>query len=168
MSHQNTNFDEKTMAMQLLKAQEQLMQLMAQHQISSPNKELPQELQQLLDNQTHIVRMMWQGRTNRDDEATPTDEGSQESKGSTWIKPSACKTCGEIGHTSNECHDEWPHSAASKQEPHAGYDTQNYSTDLAICCLVPGHGRTIPTCPDRKSTRLNSSHITRSSMPSSA
>ena len=83
MSHQNTNFDEKWMAMQLLKAQEQLMQLMAQHQISSQNKELPQELQQLMDNQTHIVRMMWQGRTNRDDEATPTDKGNKESKGST-------------------------------------------------------------------------------------
>ena len=51
MSHQNTNFDEKAMAMLLLKTQEQLMQLMAQHQINSPNKELPQELQQLLDNQ---------------------------------------------------------------------------------------------------------------------
>ena len=94
MSHQNTNFDEKTMAMQLLKAQEQLMQLMAQHQINSLNKELPQGLQQLLDNQTHIVWMMWQGRTNSNDEATPTDKGNQESKGITWIKPSACKTCG--------------------------------------------------------------------------
>ena len=59
MSHQNTNFDEKAMEMQLLKTQEQLMQLMAQHQISSPNKELPQELQQLLDSQTRIVWMMW-------------------------------------------------------------------------------------------------------------
>ena len=36
--------------MQLLKAQEQLLQLMAQNQINSQNKELPQELQQLLDN----------------------------------------------------------------------------------------------------------------------
>ena len=45
MSHQNTNFDEKEMEMQLLKTQEKLMQLMALHQISSPNKELPQELQ---------------------------------------------------------------------------------------------------------------------------
>ena len=50
MSHQNTNFDEKTMAMQLLKAQEKLMQLMAQNQINSCNNELPQESQQLLDN----------------------------------------------------------------------------------------------------------------------
>ena len=72
MSHQNTNCDEKAMAMQLLKTQEQLMQLMAQHQISNPNKELPQELQQLMDNQTHIVRMMWQVRTNSNEEATPT------------------------------------------------------------------------------------------------
>ena len=50
MPHQNTNFDEKTIAMQLLKAQEKLMQLLAQNQIDSHNKELPQELQQLLDN----------------------------------------------------------------------------------------------------------------------
>ena len=50
MSHQNTNFDLKTMAMLLLKTHEQLMQLMAQHQISNPDKELPQEVQQLLDN----------------------------------------------------------------------------------------------------------------------
>ena len=115
MSHQNTNFDLKTMAMLLLKTQEQLMQLMAQHQISNPNKELPQEMQQLLDNQTHIVRMMWQGRANSNDEATPTDMGNKESKGSPWIKPSACKSCGEIGHTSKECHDEWPHGATRHQ-----------------------------------------------------
>ena len=50
MPHQNTNFDEKTIAVQLLKAQEQLIQLMAQNQISSQNKELPQELQQQMDN----------------------------------------------------------------------------------------------------------------------
>ena len=92
MSHQNTNFDEKAMSMQLLKTQEQLMQLMALHQISSPNKELPQELQQLLDNQTRIVRMMWQVRTNSIDEATPTGMGNQESKESTWTKPVACNT----------------------------------------------------------------------------
>ena len=41
MPRQNTNFDEMTVAMQLLKAQEQLMQLMAQNQIISQNKELP-------------------------------------------------------------------------------------------------------------------------------
>ena len=104
-----------TIAMQLLKAHEQLMQLMSQNQINSCNKELPQEMQQLLDNQTHIVRMMWQIRTNSNDEATPTAMGNQESKESTWIKPVACKTCGEIGHTSNECHDEWPHCAARHQ-----------------------------------------------------
>ena len=96
MPHQNTNFDEVAAAMQLLKAQEQLMQLMAQNQINSCNKELPQELQQLMDNQTHIVRMMWQGRANSNDEATPTDVGNAESKESTWIKPSACKSCGEM------------------------------------------------------------------------
>ena len=72
-------------------------------------------MQQLLDNQTRIVRMMWQVRTNSNDEATPTDKGNQESKGSTWIKPSACKSCGEIGHTSKECHDEWPHGVARHQ-----------------------------------------------------
>ena len=93
MSHQNTNFDEKAMAMLLLKTQEQLMQLLTQHQINNPNKELPQELQQLLDNQTRIVRMMWQVRTNSNGEATPTAMGNQESKESTWIKPVACKTC---------------------------------------------------------------------------
>ena len=91
MPHQNTNFDKKTIAMQLLKAQEQLMQLMAQHQISSQNNELPQKLQQLLDNQTRIVQMMWQVRTNSNDEATPTVMGNQESKGNTWIKPVAAK-----------------------------------------------------------------------------
>ena len=47
--------------------------------------------------------------------ATPTDMGNKESKGSTWIKPSACKSCGEIGHTSKECHDEWPHGVARHQ-----------------------------------------------------
>ena len=50
MPRQNINFDEMTVAMQLLKSQEQLIQLMAENQIDSRNKELPQDLQQLLDN----------------------------------------------------------------------------------------------------------------------
>ena len=91
------------------------MQLIAQKQINSSNKELPQEMQQLLDNQTHIVQMMWQSRANSNVKTTPTDVGNKESKGSNWTKPSACKSCGEIGHTSKECHDKWPHGAARHQ-----------------------------------------------------
>ena len=150
MSHQNTNFDEKTMAMQLLKAQEQLMQLMAQHQINSPNKELPQGLQQLLDNQTRIVRMMWQVRTNSNDEATPTVMGNQESKGNTWIKPVACKTCGEN----------------SSHNLHVKPNKKDLSLVQCFTCKEMGHYSW--DCPDRKSTRLNSSHSGESRMPSSA
>ena len=41
MSRQNTDYDEMTIAMQLLEAQKQLMQLMAQNQINNHNQELP-------------------------------------------------------------------------------------------------------------------------------
>ena len=78
--------------------------------------------------------MMWQSRANSNVKATPTDMGNKESQGSTWIKPSACKSCGEIGHTSKECHDEWPHGAARHQTK--GCFTRQISCFL---CVATNH-----------------------------
>ena len=63
MSRPSTN-DEMTVAIQLLEAQGQLMQLMVHNQVHNHNRELPQGMQQLLDNQTHIVQMMRHNMTN--------------------------------------------------------------------------------------------------------
>ena len=107
MSRPSTN-DEMTVAIQLLEAQSQLMQLMVQNQVHNHNRELPQGMQQLLDNQTHIVQMMCHNMTNSNMNPPQMDIGNKDVKGSSLTKPQACKTCGEIGHTSKECHDEWP------------------------------------------------------------
>ena len=128
MSRQSTNDEEMTNAIQLLEAQSQLMQLMAQNQVNNRNKELPQGMQQLLDNQTHIVQMMCHNMANSNVNSPHIDIDNEEFKGSTLTKPQACKTCGEIGHTSKECHDEWPHGVSS-------YPTDGCPTTLVTCFL---------------------------------
>ena len=115
MPRQNTNDDEMTKAIQLLEAQSQLMQFMAQNQVNNCNKELPQGMQQLLDNQTHIVQLMRHHMANSNTKTPQIDIGNTKFKGSVLRKPQACQTCGEIGHTSKECHDEWPHGATRHQ-----------------------------------------------------
>ena len=102
MPCQSINNDERTNAMQLLEAQSQLMQLMAQNQVNNHNKEIPQGMQQLLDNQTHIMQMMCHNMANNKVNSPQIDIGNKGFKGSTFTKPHACKTCGEIGHTSKE------------------------------------------------------------------
>ena len=89
MPWQSINNDERTNAMQLLEAQSQLMQLMAQNQVNNCNKELPQGMQQLLDNQTHIVQLMRHHMANSNTKTPQVDIGNTKFKGSVLRKTSS-------------------------------------------------------------------------------
>ena len=105
------------------------MQLMAQNQVNNPNKELPPGWQQLLYNQTQIVQMIYQTMNANDNNQLEINYDNQEIQEEMVKIPRVCKTCGEIGHTSKECQDEWPHlDATSSAEEY-------YTTQVTCFCV---------------------------------
>ena len=68
-------------------------------------------MQQLLDNQNHMVQLMSKIMANNSiNTGKPLSHyGNMDFNGDAMTGPRACKSCGEIGHLSKECTDEWPH-----------------------------------------------------------
>ena len=67
------------------------------------------------------------------------DIGNKDVKGSSLTKPQACKTCGEIGHTSKECHDEWPHGVSN-------HPTNGCPTTMVTCFLCEATNHVSTKC----------------------
>ena len=59
-------------------------------------------MQLLFENQRQLWKLI-------NDHLPKIDQNHSEFEEDLMTKPKACKTCGEIGHTSKECSDEWPH-----------------------------------------------------------
>ncbi len=98
---------------QMIEAQTQLTQLVIQSMTSNNSNGIPMELQQLIGNHTQMVQMMSRIMEERNKRLTPNDPGKGSSKPEVEIRPRACKTCGEIGHTSRECHGQCPNCETS-------------------------------------------------------
>src|SRR6266480_1572619 len=86
---------------------------MIQSMTSNNSNGIPMELQQLISNHTQMVQMMSRIMEERNKRLTPNDHGNSSSKPEVEIRPRACKTCGEIGHTSRECHGQCPNCETS-------------------------------------------------------
>jgi predicted Zn-ribbon and HTH transcriptional regulator/DNA-directed RNA polymerase subunit N (RpoN/RPB10) len=75
----------------------------------------------LLENQRQLWNLI-------NDHLPKIEQNNIEFGESLMIKPKACKTCGEIGHTSKECTDEWPHG-------HTRHPVREYPTNQISCFL---------------------------------
>ena len=91
----------------------QLIRLMAQNQANNPNKELNAGIQQVLDNQTQEGNMIPQGIASSENNQSLMDCGNKKLEEEMISTLKACKACGELGHVSQECPDEWPHCDAN-------------------------------------------------------
>jgi hypothetical protein len=62
-------------------------------------------MQQVLDNHSWIVQMMPQILASTNNNLSQNNLGNKEPRGDAEIRLQAYKICGEIGHTSRECHE---------------------------------------------------------------
>jgi hypothetical protein len=87
----------------------EMMLVMTQDMVNCDSKELPPGMQQVLDDHSRIVQMMSQILANTNNSLPQSDHGGKETRGDVEMTLRACKRCGEIGHTSKECHKQCPY-----------------------------------------------------------
>jgi hypothetical protein len=107
---------------QLVEAHTGMMRVMTQNMANRDSKELPPGVQQILNDHSRIVQMMSQMVTSAYTSLPQVDaEMTQQ----------ACKRCGEIGHTSKDCHGEYPHCDTS-------YPVEECPRSQVTCFLCEG------------------------------
>jgi hypothetical protein len=74
--------------------------------ISSKSNELPPGVQQLLDAHTHIVQMASRIMKNNNN-ISPSDPSNDKPKEHVVTRNQACKLCGDIGHISKDCEEQY-------------------------------------------------------------
>jgi hypothetical protein len=82
---------------------------MTQYMVNGNSKELPPGMHQALDNHSQMIQMIPEMLAVANNNLPQDDVGSKESRGDAEIIQLACKNYGEIGHTSNECHEQFPY-----------------------------------------------------------
>ena len=92
--------------------------------MSHPNantNDLHTTMRLLLENQSQLLKMI-------NEQLPKIDQNHSDFEENLMTKPKACKTCGEIGHTSQECTDEWPHG-------HTRHPVRECPTSQITCFL---------------------------------
>jgi cellular nucleic acid-binding protein len=106
-NHNNTPLE---IAMQqLVEAHTGIMRVMTQNMANREYKELPPGVQQILNDHSRIVLMMSQMVASNHNSLPQEEHGGKRTQVNAEMIQQACKRCGEIGHTSKDCHEEWPH-----------------------------------------------------------
>jgi hypothetical protein len=90
----------------MVETQTEMTLLMTQNMVNCDSKKLPSGMQKLLDEHSRIVQMMSQIMASTNNNLPQNDHGSKEPRDDAEITLRACKICGEIGHTSKECHEQ--------------------------------------------------------------
>jgi hypothetical protein len=110
----NNNNPQLEIAMQrMVEVQTEMMRVLTQNMINRDSNEIPLGMQQVLDDHTRIVQMMSQILANTNNNLPRKDYSGKEPRGDTEMTLRACKRCGEIGHTSKECHEQCPYCVTS-------------------------------------------------------
>jgi hypothetical protein len=93
----------------------EMMQVMTQYMVNCDSKKLPPGMQQVLDDHSRMVQMMPQVLASTNNNLPQNNSGSKEPRDEAKIALLAYKICGEIGHTSKECHDSAPTAIRTTQ-----------------------------------------------------
>jgi hypothetical protein len=84
----------------------EMMRVLTQNMVNRNSNEIPPGMQQVLDNHTRIIQMMSQNLADTNNNLPRKDHGGNEARGDVEMTLRACKRCGEVGHTSKECHEQ--------------------------------------------------------------
>ena len=103
----------------------------AQNLANTPNKEVNARMPQVSDNQTQTGELIPPTVTTSESHQPPVGNSNKKLEDEMVTTFKACKACGEIGHLSKECPDEWPHGDAN-------IPTEEYPT-LVTCFLCEGN-----------------------------
>jgi hypothetical protein len=110
----NHNNPQLEIAMQrMVEVQTEMMRVMTLDMVNRDSKELPPGMHQVLDDHSRIVQMMSQILASTNNSLPQNDHGGKEPRGDAEMTLRACKICGEIGHTSKECHEQCPYCDTS-------------------------------------------------------
>jgi hypothetical protein len=106
----NHNNPQLKIAMQqLVEAHTGMMRVLTRNMVNRDSKELPPGLQQVLDDHSRIVQMMSQIVASTNNSLPQNDHAGKTTRGDIEMTLQACKRCGEIGHTSKDCHEQCPY-----------------------------------------------------------
>jgi hypothetical protein len=92
----------------MVEVQTEMMRVLTQDMVKRDSKELPSGMQQVLDDHSRIVQMMSQIMANTNNSLPQSDHGGKEPRDDVEMTLRAYKVCGEIGHTSKDCHEQCP------------------------------------------------------------
>jgi hypothetical protein len=81
--------------------------------VNRDSKELPPGVQEVLDDHSRIVQMMSQIVASTNNSLPQNDYGGKTTRGDVEMTLQAYKRCGEIGHTSKDCHEQCPYCDTS-------------------------------------------------------
>jgi hypothetical protein len=94
---------------QLVEAHTGMMRMLTQNMVNHDSKELPPGVQQVLDDHSRIVQMMSQIVASTKSSLPQGDPSGKATRVDAEMTQQAYKRCGEIGHTSKDCHEECPY-----------------------------------------------------------
>jgi hypothetical protein len=98
---------------QMVEVHTEMMRVLTQNMANHDSNEMPLGMQQVLDDHSRIVQMMSQIVASNNNSLPQDDHGGKTTRVDVEMTLQACKRCGEIGHTSKDCHEECPYCDTS-------------------------------------------------------